>query len=48
MAIDYIKIQDIRNDLGQFCYFDVTVNGDTLSCATKKDCLEIAEEILCD
>lgn len=47
MNLDLIEIKKVENDLGQFCYFDVTINGDTWSCATKKDCLEMAEEILC-
>ena len=44
--VDKIKIECIVDDDENFCYYDVTINGDTWSCETKKDCIEMIEEVL--
>ena len=46
MNVDKIYIQEIFNELGHSEYWDVTINGDTWSCKTKKDCIEMINEVL--
>jgi len=41
-----IQIKEIEVDGKSAEYFDVTINGDTWSCRTIKDCLEMCEEVL--